>query len=170
MLLFPDEATTFPNFQRLMGFAAVAPPATLSVVSGWLNETKDTPWAFLDWTSPGWIDAENNMRPANSIFEAATQAAIDTTIVPITPPALNSSYRLQFYGPSLQCNAANSTQQTVFDNYTWTLAEDLPENALGNIPDLTVSTGSAIGLYLFLQVITILLASTLLSRLSRWVM
>ena len=43
-------------------------------------------------------------------------------IIPPAPPAANSSFHMQFYGPTMQCDTANSSQQPNFDFYTKALA------------------------------------------------
>ncbi|KAE9377871.1 hypothetical protein N431DRAFT_500616 [Stipitochalara longipes BDJ] len=104
-----------------MGFALVTPPATLVVVPGSDNSTKPTTWPTLDWSLPGWIDDQTSAVPANSVLDVGTLAAFEMKTASISPPASNSSYLLSFYGPSLQCNAPNATQQLVFDYYKQSL-------------------------------------------------
>lgn len=105
------------------------PPATISVVTGWHNTTSNTPWPTMNWSSSGWIDDPATLLPTNSILEVATKAAIDKAIVPLNAPGLNSSYHMNFHGPSMQCQAANSSQQVLFDNYALQLAN---VSAIGN--------------------------------------
>jgi hypothetical protein len=47
-------------------------------------------------------------------FETAQQMAV----APLPAPYPISSYSLQFFGPSLQCLNANSSQQPAFDSFT----------------------------------------------------
>ena len=45
-------------------------------------------------------------------------------ILPPDPPATNSSFHMLFHGPSLQCDLASSSQQSVFDQFAASLAND----------------------------------------------
>ncbi|CZR61875.1 uncharacterized protein PAC_11772 [Phialocephala subalpina] len=101
-----------------MGIASVTPPGTLSVVPGLQNQTILTPWPSLNWSLPGWITDETNLAPPPSIISVATDTAYEMSLLPISPPYLNSSYSIKFHGPSLQCKAANATQKPVFDYYS----------------------------------------------------
>jgi hypothetical protein len=105
-----------------MGFASVTPPATLSVVSGFRNETTLTPWPSFDWSLPNWVNDQYYLTPAESVLDAGTSSANQMQIMSIPPPAPNSTYQMNFYGPSVQCNAANATQQPIFDYYMQALA------------------------------------------------
>jgi hypothetical protein len=105
-----------------MGFASVTPPATLSVVSGFQNETILTPWPSLDWSLPNWVHDQYYFTPSESVLDVATSSANQMQLMSIPPPAPNSTYQMNFYGPSVQCNAANATQQPIFDYYMQSLA------------------------------------------------
>ena len=106
---------------RGMGFASVTPPATLVVVPGSDNSTKQASWPSFDWSLPGWIEDRTSAVPASSVLGVGALAAFGMNPTSIAPPASNSSFNLSFYGPSLQCKAANSTQQSVFDYYKQSL-------------------------------------------------
>jgi hypothetical protein len=99
-----------------MGIASVSPPATLAVISG--HTTSLTEWPTFDWGSKNWFgDAPDFLFTAPSVLETATRAAVDMAIVVIPPPSQNSSFNMKFYGPSVQCDVANDTQQQIFDWY-----------------------------------------------------
>ncbi|CAL3963305.1 unnamed protein product [Diplocarpon coronariae] len=53
--------------------------------------------------------------PRTIISRLSSAAAATGSILPITPPYTNSSYSLQFYGPTVKCEEANSTQATIMD-------------------------------------------------------
>jgi hypothetical protein len=87
--------------------------------------------------------------PTPEIVEIASQTAQGMNILPLTPPAPNSSFELQFYGPSVQCSPANDTLNPIFDYYSNSLwknygvltqntfeqgnisCRDLPDSAIG---------------------------------------
>ena len=101
-----------------MTLAGIAPPSTLNVVPGLQNKTTIAPWPMLDWNSTDWsVRIGSTAVPSNAVLDLAMQAAIDNKIPGIAPYATNSSYDLQFYGPSVSCNIANATQQADFDYY-----------------------------------------------------
>lgn len=103
-----------------MAFVGVAPPATLTVIQSFVPTQSYV--RNLDYGQPAW--AENTDRlffKADSItYRIATQAAVSFDTVPISPPvqSLSWTYDLNFYGPSVKCNPANSTQQQMFDSIT----------------------------------------------------
>jgi len=106
-----------------MGIASFTPPGTLSVVDGWYNETKLSSWPSINWTLEGWVYEIFFLNPVASVFNIATQTATEMRVISLEPPSLNSSVRMSFFGPSLQCNIANESQQIIFDDYAWSLAE-----------------------------------------------
>lgn len=109
---------------RCMAFAGVMPPGTLTVVPGHFNTTNLTSWASFNWSSPNWIQLNNlTPDPPSLVLSVAMQAAESMQIVPISSPAINSSYSLQVYGPALQCEEANDTQVPVFQYYLSSLPD-----------------------------------------------
>ena len=108
---------------RCIPLAGITPPATLSVVPGFNNESRPLSLASLDWNSSKFFDEEDSIAQPNSdVLQIATLAAQSMAIIPPAPPAANSSFHIEFYGPTLQCNIANSSQQPNFDYYTKALA------------------------------------------------
>ena len=103
--------------------AGITPPATLSVVPGFHNESRPLSLASLDWNSTKFFDEEDSIaQPSSDVLQIATLAAQSMAIIPPAPPAANSSFHIQYYGPTLQCNTANSSQQSNFDYYIKALA------------------------------------------------
>ena len=103
--------------------AGITPPSTLSVVPGLHNESGLFSLALLDWNSTKFFDeGESAAQPSSDVLQIVTLAAQSMAVIPPAPPAANSSFHVQFYGPTLQCNTANSSQQSNFDYYTKALA------------------------------------------------
>lgn len=106
--------------------AGITPPATLSVVPRLWNETSRVSWASLNWNSSNFTDTRySGAIPSFEVLQIATLAAESMAIIPLPPPppsAANSSFHLQFFGPTLNCSLANSSQQSVFDHYSSALA------------------------------------------------
>lgn len=77
----------------------------------------------MDWYSSKFFDEEASIaQPSSDVLQIATLAAQSMAIIPPAPPAANSSFHIQFYGPTFQCDTANSSQQSNFDYYTNALA------------------------------------------------
>jgi hypothetical protein len=64
-----------------------------------------------------------DISPSPEMMNVARISASDMTILPQSPPAGNSSFKMQFYGPSVECSSANATQQPYFDYYLRTFAQ-----------------------------------------------
>jgi len=78
---------------------------------------------ILDSSLPTWNAQKTDIYEATEVTNVlAQQAATVIDVVPLSNPVSSSgwSYRVQFFGPTLQCNIANSTEQRVFDNVTQT--------------------------------------------------
>ncbi|KUJ07565.1 uncharacterized protein LY89DRAFT_742794 [Mollisia scopiformis] len=107
----------------LLGLASVAPSATLTVVAQ--NITGTASVATLDWSLAIWSGETTRWIETLAPNTVAVRAANDINVVPLPAPvnATEWSYDLQFFGPSLQCAVANSTEQVVFDNVTGTMAQ-----------------------------------------------
>lgn len=88
----------------------------------------------LDWNAVAFYDLEPFLTlPSAKVIQIATQSAESMAVIPLTPPAPNSSFSLQFYGPPVQCSLANRTQQAVFDYYA---------SVIGYSPALTTTQRS----------------------------
>lgn len=114
------------RMDRVASLAGIIPPGTLVVVTGITTNVHPTPMMSFDWNLPSFYDAEAfTTLPSANVIEIANEAAENMIVLPLTPPGPNSSFSLQFYGPSVQCSAANTSQQAVFDYYQNTLARAL---------------------------------------------
>ncbi|KAI9746050.1 MAG: hypothetical protein M1818_000731 [Claussenomyces sp. TS43310] len=106
-----------------MALAGITPPATLSVVQGFRNHTKPTAFPSLDWTSANFFDIQNDAaQPSSEVLQLATLAAQSMAVIPPTAPAANSTFHVQFFGPTVQCSVASSSQQPSFNYYSRALA------------------------------------------------
>ncbi|KAF7856956.1 hypothetical protein EAF04_009716 [Stromatinia cepivora] len=103
----------------LVVLAAITPPATLAVVTGSYITSLPTLLPSLNWTSPEfYIEVNYIPAPSTEVLGIAERTAGNMAVLPITPPAANCSFNLQFYGPSIQCSKANITEQAIFNNYS----------------------------------------------------
>jgi hypothetical protein len=55
--------------------------------------------------------------PRTIVSRLSTATATQGLILSITPPFVNSTYSLQFYGPSVQCGEANTTVATLIQSF-----------------------------------------------------
>jgi hypothetical protein len=117
---------------RTLPLLSLGPPATLSVVPSTDTETHFLQVPIHDWTSASWGPPPvsptlgvipDGVNPSSLVRKIAAETAQQMDVVPLRAPTPNSSYILQFFGPSLQCLNANSSQQPAFDSYTRALAE-----------------------------------------------
>ncbi|KAK6585910.1 hypothetical protein PZA11_000967 [Diplocarpon coronariae] len=111
-------------------------PATLGVIPGavvdyvptnvssLLISTNNTnQYTRFEYSAPLLPDTVEGVNDTNNFFvgprtiisRLSSAAAATGSILPITPPYTNSSYSLQFYGPTVKCEEANSTQATIMD-------------------------------------------------------
>lgn len=112
-------------FSRFISLAGITPPSTLSVVPATYAETISMSWPAVDWSSKEFSNVLFSIlgtgsfthSPSSSFLQTARQAAQAMEVLPIPPPATNSSYIQTFYGPTVQCSSANEIQQGYFDYY-----------------------------------------------------
>ena len=108
---------------RCIPLAGITPPATLSVVPGFRNESRPRSLASLDWNSAKFFDEEASIaQPSSEVLQIAALAAQSIAVIPPASPAANSSFHLHFFGSTVQCSIANSSQQSSFDCYSNALA------------------------------------------------
>jgi hypothetical protein len=99
---------------------AIVPPATLSVTLAGFNETiYNEPVPNIDWLSQMWQSNDSQFGdPSSLVLKTASETAQLGEILPLFTPATNSSYEIQFSGPTLQCGTPNESQRLAFETYT----------------------------------------------------
>ncbi|KAE9376403.1 hypothetical protein N431DRAFT_462240 [Stipitochalara longipes BDJ] len=116
-----------------MKLASLLPPATLGVISRPHVIQNTTEVWNLDtnqqhWTIDNIYGADDNsslllgippplLQPAPLVLSSASESAETIAILPLKPPAANSSYNLQFTGPSFQCEHATEDEMIIFNTY-----------------------------------------------------
>ncbi|MCJ1403048.1 hypothetical protein MMC11_006270 [Xylographa trunciseda] len=98
--------------------AGLTPPSTLSIVPGLLVDMYSAELSVIDWSDAGWASSYSSNGAATQIPRVGAQTAGGRTILPLQAPAVNSSYSVHFYGPSLQCGGTDASHQSAFDYYT----------------------------------------------------
>ena len=101
---------------RSLGLASVAPPATLTIIARNISTHVYVP--TLDFSKPGWMVNRDKWVPGAVSNTIAVQSGSSFDVVPLARPISSTdwSYTIEFFGPTLQCDIANSTQQSVFDS------------------------------------------------------
>ncbi|KAH6713525.1 hypothetical protein BKA61DRAFT_43274 [Leptodontidium sp. MPI-SDFR-AT-0119] len=111
-------------------------PATLGVIPGTqaINTTAEVPrllistndtgqYSRFEYSAPLLPDTVEGLNNTNNFFvgprtiisRLSSATATTGQILPIHPQFTNMSYSLQFFGPTVKCGAANSTQAAIID-------------------------------------------------------
>lgn len=125
----------------LLPLASIITPATLSVkASEALTTTmaKVPQFDFVSLNFNAGLTYSGNysyMGPGNLVQRIATAVSVSGEISSIQAPALNSSWELDFYGPSLECNHVTGQERTDIWNNTFNYLNGYPNcyNSYGYI-------------------------------------
>ncbi|TGO72286.1 hypothetical protein BELL_0472g00130 [Botrytis elliptica] len=111
---------------RLIALAAIAPPATLSVVLGISIESQPAEVPALDWSSEGFYYPrfDTIARPTGELSALTPSAAERMDVLPYYILADNSSYYLQFWGPTIKCSPSTDVQKQIFNKFSASLPVD----------------------------------------------
>lgn len=60
------------------------------------------------------MQTDETMEPTAQMLKIVSQSALNMEVVPPSPPASNSSFSVQFYGPTVQCNDSTPQQEEQF--------------------------------------------------------
>ena len=84
------------------------------------NETiYNDPVPNIDWSGHIWQSYDSLAGdPSSIVLKTASETALSGEILPLLAPTTNSSYDIQFFGPSLQCGPSNQSQSLAFKIYT----------------------------------------------------
>ncbi|PMD39349.1 hypothetical protein L207DRAFT_491356 [Hyaloscypha variabilis F] len=98
-----------------LGFAGVAPPATLTVKAE--NVTAEVFIPMLNFSLPSWDTSYRFWEPTSITNRIALQSAFSFDVVPLPHVVASQdwSYDIQFIGPTLQCRSADNSEQPYFD-------------------------------------------------------
>lgn len=108
-----------------MPIASIITPGTLSIRGVMLNQSSTLPVPFLNFTNLCFTDrlltGENGFEyngPSQIVQTIAAAVSAQGAILSITPPSLNSSWHLEFYGPSLKCTDLDGVRRKrILDNF-----------------------------------------------------
>ncbi|KAF7907999.1 hypothetical protein EAE99_011746 [Botrytis elliptica] len=105
---------------RLIALAAIAPPATLSVVLGISIESQPAE------SSEGFYYPrfDTIARPTGELSALTPSAAERMDVLPYYILADNSSYYLQFWGPTIKCSPSTDVQKQIFNKFSASLPVD----------------------------------------------
>lgn len=94
---------------RCLPIASVITPATLSVVSGSVTDVRTMNVPYPDYTidmASNWANFEgvgNLAGPTPELSRITAATLTSMAVLPFTAPHPNSSYSLEYYGPSFKC-------------------------------------------------------------------
>jgi len=87
---------------------------------------------MLDWNRT-WNNGENTPVGATlascTVLEIADLAAQSIAVLSLTIPSPNSTYNIQFYGPTVHCALPNDTYQVAFGEFLADTLEEGPDLA-----------------------------------------
>ena len=104
----------------MLPFAGIVPPATLTVDTVPKPRVSNMAFGVPDWNTVNLITpAIINVAtvPSNVMLKIALQTAERSQNLPIEAPAVNSSFGLSFFGPTMRCAPPNDAQKMAFDYY-----------------------------------------------------
>ncbi|TVY19557.1 hypothetical protein LARI1_G003386 [Lachnellula arida] len=110
----------------LIPLGGLTPATTLSVVPAFKSVYIDNgripipKYNSSSWARVEGVDTENTLAPSALLLKIATETAFNAAALPPPPPNLflNSSFRVKFNGPTVQCNSTTLAEQTLFDIFT----------------------------------------------------
>ncbi|CZT12918.1 hypothetical protein WAI453_012487 [Rhynchosporium graminicola] len=125
----------------LLFLGGLTPAATLSVVPALLNSTSMHMVPVLDFNTSSWwqiqtVNTDPTIDPTAIHLKTATSAAVGGGIIFPTPPSANSSFSVQFHGPSIKCEAPDEGQKAAFNWYANQSAYDQSIVTAGSAPRL----------------------------------
>jgi hypothetical protein len=108
------------NHHRLIPIPSIITPGTLSIQTAHVQQTISSmePVPIADFVNPNffaYFGGDNVVSydgPSQLVQNIAAATATLGNILPITPPASNSSWSLKFWGPSIQCDHISSDLRT----------------------------------------------------------
>jgi hypothetical protein len=103
----------------LLFLGGLTPAATLSVIQALHTETTPGQVPVPNFRMPAWsqyqsMQTDETMEPTAQMLKVVSEAALNMKVLPPTPPSLNSSFGIQFYGPTVQCNDSTPQQEAQF--------------------------------------------------------
>ncbi|KAL2064609.1 hypothetical protein VTL71DRAFT_3746 [Oculimacula yallundae] len=128
----------------------LTPAATLSVVPALLNTTEMRMVPVLDFNTSSWwqfqtINTMPTIDPTAIHLKTATSAAVGAEVIPPTAPSSNSSFSVQFFGPTIKCRDPDQGQKGAFDAYSTVLANVSQIVTTGTLPSVQANNSIASG-------------------------
>ncbi|KUJ09794.1 uncharacterized protein LY89DRAFT_597817 [Mollisia scopiformis] len=153
----------------IMALAGVLPPGTLTVVPGIVKEKQNRSMPSLNWTSDSWLPdplfynfsgGADWQTPTSLVLTKTAQVAETMDLLPLDPPAINSSYMMPIRGPYIQCEPANSSELIFFNFYNNLLVEGgiYSETTQGSMP-INISVNDTAPVMLFFSAFDLTMAA-----------
>ncbi|KAG8157592.1 hypothetical protein KVR01_012634 [Diaporthe batatas] len=147
--------------------ASVITPATLSVVSGSVTEIRTMNVPYPDYTTgmaSNWVNFEgvgNLAGPTPEVSRITAATLTSMAVLPFAAPHPNSSYSIEYYGPSFKCQnlstaiSSNTTAATIPASELQEAWDSAMENVSGTLDILYLGvsavTSSAVQYGLFVN-------------------
>jgi hypothetical protein len=110
---------------RCLTLGGIAPPGAITVISSLRETTTLVNVTTLNFNKNNPNDQVISALDLQShLLRLATDVSTDLSPAMGSKPADNSSYTLQFFGPTLSCNPPNSTDQELLDYFSQAYAND----------------------------------------------
>lgn len=106
---------------------AIVAPGTLTVESGLQQETLRMSVPQIDFDNDNYIiwGYDNTFSSASdTVAQISISTGAQGSLLPIVPPAANSSYTTTFYGPALSCTSASHTAALALEHTFTIIAAD----------------------------------------------
>ncbi|KAH7416726.1 hypothetical protein BKA64DRAFT_655956 [Cadophora sp. MPI-SDFR-AT-0126] len=106
----------------LLFLGGLTPATTLSIVPALQNSTSFHLMPVPDYNTSSWwqiqtINTDPTIDPTAIHLKTAVSSALRGAIIPPLAPSANSSFNVQFYGPSIQCEDPDAGQTAAFKEY-----------------------------------------------------
>jgi hypothetical protein len=104
----------------ILPFAGIVPPATLTVDILPRPHVSNMAFGVPNWNTVNLITSAIGSVatiPSDVMLQLAWQTAERSEILPVEAPAVNSSYGLSFFGPTMRCAPPNDAQKAAIDYY-----------------------------------------------------
>jgi hypothetical protein len=132
---------------RLIPIAAVITPATLSVISAPMNPPQSamvrvpqidfTNLKYVSEMPAEWFHVRGRdvfmayyTNPSVEVMRIVEAVVFQGSILPLTPPALNSSWTLDFHGPSLKCGSIEGEERRLIEQNIAQWVLERPQNCV----------------------------------------
>jgi hypothetical protein len=115
---------------RLLFIGGLTPAATLSIIPASRPQTTSGRIPVPDYLSGSWAQTESlqtddTINPTTQMMKLASETALNMAVIPPAASSPNSSFHVQFYGPTVQCNDSSAAESLAFNHFTQGCAREV---------------------------------------------